>query len=132
MKRLIFRYLNENYELHKYTIRNIHDGRIKASKPLMKDLIKVFFLKEKELKRYFKSWCMSKRKKFQFKQYWNTKEVMLTGFSGFSGYTSISGVTYTVTNTMDRPREPEPERKAVNYFAVTGFTGVINNQILQD
>ena len=85
MKRLIHRYLNENfylkngfvYKLNEPDDAYFHIGVMSISLAL--ELNQVFGLARKQLKWYIKSWITSKSKNFNFKAYWFNNGIIIQG-----------------------------------------------------
>jgi len=83
MKRLIHRYLNENFYIKNgflYSTKkpdNLDFIIGVTSVSLATELKQVFGLTQKQLKWYIKSWILSKDKNFNFKPYWFNNGVII-------------------------------------------------------
>jgi hypothetical protein len=73
MKKLIHRYLNENFFIKKDVIRYSSTPWSVSSDILIKDLNKVFDLSKKELKWLVKSWVRKQNRNFDFNDWWTPK-----------------------------------------------------------
>jgi hypothetical protein len=73
MKKLIHRYLNENFFIEKDIIKYSSTPWSVSSDILIKDLNKVFDLGKKELKWLVKSWVRKQNRNFDFNDWWTPK-----------------------------------------------------------
>jgi hypothetical protein len=75
MKKLIHRYLTENYRMigNRGPFRNEPFSMLLGSSSIIADLEKVFGLTKKELKWYVKSWFRNQNRNFDFNDWWTPK-----------------------------------------------------------
>ena len=121
MKRLIHRYLNENYFLKNGFIYRVSEPSNTdfiigvTSVSLANELKQVFGLTQKQLKWYIKSWVLSKNKNFNFKAYWFNYGIKIPGNlkAGYVYAPYIMSITpIVIENHNFQPRESVSSRYA--------------------
>jgi hypothetical protein len=117
MKKLIHRYLNENYLMigNRGLFRNTSHSMSLGSPSIIADLKKVFGLTRKELKWYLKSWIRNQNRNFDFNDWWTPPISIFTSWVPIAGRAAIASTISQDLVSVEPMEGPSGQLFYLNY-----------------